>query len=116
METLIKACDNKSLIGLLLEQMKSGVGFMPGGLSEKEAELRLKKYGFNEIAREQPLWPVRRLWMNVKNPLVILLTILGIISFVTEIFDQQSCICNGYFRDCPALCAGNACRQCGCKS
>ena len=53
------------------------------GLEEREAEARLAQYGFNEIASEkrQTLW--MRLLNMVKNPLVILLSVLGLISLLT---------------------------------
>lgn len=72
-----------NLINLSLEEMQSAVGFIPGGLSEGEAKRRINKYGYNEIASEKPLSPFRRIWLNIKNPLVILLTTLGVISFLT---------------------------------
>ncbi|WP_349318701.1 cation-transporting P-type ATPase [Chitinophaga sp. MM2321] len=66
-----------------LEEMQQRVDYIPGGLSTEEALKRLNEYGFNEIAREKPLSPWLRLWKNLKNPLVILLSILGLISFLT---------------------------------
>ncbi len=53
------------------------------GLSEAEAASRLKQYGANEIAREKRQTPLMRLLDNIKNPLVILLTALGVLSFLT---------------------------------
>ncbi len=53
------------------------------GLSAAEAEARLKRDGLNEIAREKHQSPLMRLVDNVKNPLVILLTGLGILSYLT---------------------------------
>jgi P-type Mg2+ transporter len=53
------------------------------GLSQSEADSRLKKYGPNEIAREKRQSGLMRLLSNVSNPLVILLTALGVISFLT---------------------------------
>ena len=53
------------------------------GLSQAQAESRLNQYGLNEIAREKHQSPLMRLLNNVKNPLVILLTVLGVISFLT---------------------------------
>jgi len=53
------------------------------GLSDVEAALRLKQYGPNEIAREKRKSPFMRLLDNIKNPLVILLTALGVLSFLT---------------------------------
>ncbi|HEX7485675.1 MAG TPA: cation-transporting P-type ATPase, partial [Vicinamibacterales bacterium] len=53
------------------------------GLSQAEADLRLKQYGLNEIAREKHQSVLMRLLSNVKNPLVLLLTALGVLSFLT---------------------------------
>jgi Mg2+-importing ATPase len=53
------------------------------GLSQAEADLRLKQYGLNEIAREKHQSVMMRLLSNVKNPLVLLLTALGVLSFLT---------------------------------
>jgi Mg2+-importing ATPase len=53
------------------------------GLSQEEIETRLEQYGFNEIIREKRQTVFIRLWDNVKNPLVILLLILGTISYLT---------------------------------
>ena len=53
------------------------------GLSQSEADSRLKKYGPNEVAREKRQSGLMRLLSNVKNPLVILLTALGVVSFLT---------------------------------
>jgi Mg2+-importing ATPase len=53
------------------------------GLSTLEAESRLKRYGRNEIAREKRQSPLMRLLDNVKNPLVILLSALGVLSYLT---------------------------------
>ena len=53
------------------------------GLSVAEANARVKRYGLNEIAREKRQSPLMRLLDNVKNPLVILLTALGVLSYLT---------------------------------
>jgi Mg2+-importing ATPase len=52
------------------------------GLSQEEADSRRKQYGLNEIAREKHQSALMRLLNNVKNPLVILLTALGVLSFL----------------------------------
>ncbi len=54
------------------------------GLTPAEVEARLEQYGPNEVAKEKRRTWLTRLWENVKNPLVILLTILGIISYLTQ--------------------------------
>jgi len=53
------------------------------GLSESEAASRFNKFGANQIAREKRISPMMRLLDNIKNPLVILLTALGILSYLT---------------------------------
>ena len=53
------------------------------GLLESEIEPRLEEYGPNEIASEKRQTWLGRLWENIKNPLVILLVLLGVISFLT---------------------------------
>jgi Mg2+-importing ATPase len=59
------------------------LGSQLSGLSTEEANSRTKQYGFNEIAREKRQSVLMRLLNNIKNPLVILLTALGVISFLT---------------------------------
>jgi len=53
------------------------------GLSNEEAEKRLLQYGPNEVGQEKKhdwLW---RIWVAVRNPLVILLAVLAIVTFAT---------------------------------
>src|SRR5665647_2852676 len=65
------------------DKVLSGLESGSDGLSTVEAGLRLKKYGPNEIAREQRKSAFVRFLDNVKNPLVILLTLLGLVSYAT---------------------------------
>jgi Mg2+-importing ATPase len=53
------------------------------GVSEEEAAARLEQYGPNEVAHERRHEWLHRLWIAVRNPLVILLTILAILTFAT---------------------------------
>ncbi len=53
------------------------------GLNEGEAGNRLKQYGPNEIAKEKRKSVFVLLLLNFKNPLVILLLVLGLISYMT---------------------------------
>ena len=59
------------------------LGSQPGGLSEAEAGSRLKRVGTNEIAREKRQSALMRLLSNIRNPLVLLLLALGVLSYLT---------------------------------
>jgi len=59
------------------------LGSQLGGLTQSEADVRLKQIGTNEIAREKRQSALMRLLSNVKNPLVLLLVALGVLSFLT---------------------------------
>jgi Mg2+-importing ATPase len=59
------------------------LGTSPAGLTEEEAAARLEQYGPNEVGREKHEgWP-HRLYIAARNPLVVLLTVLAILSFAT---------------------------------
>ena len=62
----------------------------PGGLNAAEAESRLKQVGANEIARQKRQSVLMRLLSNVKNPLVLLLVALGVLSYLTG--DQRATV------------------------
>ena len=53
------------------------------GLTDDEAEKRIEEYGYNEIGKEVKKTPILRLLENFKNPLVILLAVLAVISYIT---------------------------------
>src|SRR5512140_206717 len=53
------------------------------GLTDEEAAERLDVYGPNEVAQERHHSWLERLWIASRNPLVILLTLLAIVSFAT---------------------------------
>src|SRR6266705_3269327 len=59
------------------------VGTGPTGLTEAEAAERIEKYGPNEVAYEKKHSWWHRLYSASRNPLVILLTVLAILSFAT---------------------------------
>src|SRR5664280_1086946 len=59
------------------------LGSRVSGLSEAEADSRWKKIGPNEIAREKRQSALMRLLANLKNPLVLLLVALGVLSYLT---------------------------------
>ena len=74
---------SSDMIGLPLGELKKRLDFTEHGLSSAEAEGRLRQYGFNEISEEKPLSPFMRLWNQIKNPLVLLLCVLGAVSLFT---------------------------------
>jgi Mg2+-importing ATPase len=55
----------------------------PDGLTQAEAEQRARTWGPNEVAQEQRRGWFLRLLIIIRNPLVILLTALSTISYVT---------------------------------
>ena len=59
------------------------LGSQLSGLSKTEADARLKQVGPNEIAREKRQSALMRLLSNIKNPLVLLLVALGVLSYLT---------------------------------
>lgn len=65
---------------MVLAQLNTSIN----GLSATEIEARVAQYGINQIAKEKHVSFLGRLWENVKNPLVILLTILALVSYLTE--------------------------------
>jgi Mg2+-importing ATPase len=67
-------------------EVLQSLGTSPNGLSEAEAEERLGKFGPNEVGVEKRHEWLHRLWTAVRNPLVILLTVLAILSYATDDF------------------------------
>src|SRR5690348_12373289 len=53
------------------------------GLSDEEAAKHLESFGPNEVAQERRHGWVERLWFATRNPLVVLLLLLAIVSFAT---------------------------------
>ncbi len=64
------------------------LGTSLSGLSEEEASARQEKYGLNEVAHEKQQSWLYRLYIAARNPLVILLTILAVTSFVSYYHDK----------------------------
>ncbi len=65
------------------EELLRDLRTSPGGLTQIEAEERARTTGPNEVAQERKQgWPVRVLKI-IRNPLVILLSTLSAISFLT---------------------------------
>jgi len=53
------------------------------GLTILDVEARFEQYGPNEVAKEKHQTWLMRLVENIKNPLVILLSVLGLVSYLT---------------------------------
>jgi Mg2+-importing ATPase len=62
------------------------LGSSTSGLTEEEAVRRLEEFGPNEVGREKHETWLQRLYIAGRNPLVILLTVLAILSFATGDF------------------------------
>ncbi|ULQ56711.1 magnesium-translocating P-type ATPase [Flavihumibacter rivuli] len=77
------AIPSQELFGASPVELMQSYHTSEDGLSIEEAEKRLTFYGPNVVASEQPPGPLRRFFQNVKNPLVILLLILAIVSLLT---------------------------------
>src|SRR6516225_6355237 len=69
-----------------VDQVFEMLGTSAVGLSESEAAARLEEYGPNEVAYEEKEGWLYRLYTSGRNPLVILLTLLAILSFATGDF------------------------------
>ncbi|MGY6269981.1 magnesium-translocating P-type ATPase [Achromobacter denitrificans] len=60
-------------------------GSGPGGLSEAQAQAARERHGANEVDHEKPLsWPAH-LWLSYRNPFNLLLTVLAVLSWVTDV-------------------------------
>lgn len=67
----------------IVEPVLSELNTSIKGLTEQEAEERIEKYGYNEVGGETKKSPLIRFLDNLKNPLVILLAVLAVISYIT---------------------------------
>lgn len=65
-------------------QLLNNLGSHTDGLSEAEADALRAQYGLNEVEHEQPLPWWTHLWHCYKNPFNLLLTLLVVISWLTE--------------------------------
>lgn len=66
----------------LLQRLETSIN----GLSDGVAAERLEVFGPNEVAQEKHHGWIERLWLASRNPLVILLTFLAVVSFATGDF------------------------------
>ncbi|NUT76241.1 magnesium-translocating P-type ATPase [Pseudomonas sp. C1C7] len=77
-QTLVSAADSDT--GPLLARL----GSHTDGLSDEEADVLREQFGLNEVEHEQPLPWWTHLWHCYKNPFNLLLTLLAVISWLTE--------------------------------
>ncbi|WP_458373171.1 magnesium-translocating P-type ATPase [Pseudomonas laurylsulfatiphila] len=77
-QTLVSAAGSDT--GQLLDTL----GSHTDGLSEPEADALREQFGLNEVEHEQPLPWWTHLWHCYKNPFNLLLTLLAVISWLTE--------------------------------
>ena len=73
-----------SSVGDMLQQPREEVKPAFPGLSTAEARKRLRQYGPNQAVLEKTITFWQRLWMATKNPLVVLLLVLGAVSYATD--------------------------------
>ena len=85
--TLLRASGNDAASVLL--RLGSG----DDGLTSEQARSLLAKHGPNEVEHEQPLSPLQHLWQCYKNPFNLLLTLLAVVSYLTE--DVQATVVIG---------------------
>jgi Mg2+-importing ATPase len=77
-QTLVVAANSSTV------QLLGTLGSHAEGLNTQEADALRAQYGLNEVEHEQPLpWWVH-LWHCYKNPFNLLLTLLAVISWLTE--------------------------------
>ncbi|NBF05854.1 magnesium-translocating P-type ATPase [Pseudomonas sp. Fl5BN2] len=77
-QTLVAAANSDA--AHMLDQL----GSHTDGLSTQEAEAQRERYGLNEVEHEQALPWWTHLWHCYKNPFNLLLTLLALISWLTE--------------------------------
>lgn len=70
---------NSEVTKALLKRLNTSIG----GLTEEEAEIRLEEHGYNQMDSEKKKSLFHKLMANLKNPLVILLAVLSLISYIT---------------------------------
>jgi Mg2+-importing ATPase len=81
------------IAALSVDEALSNLDSSYEGLTNEEASKRTQQFGANVAAREKKVSLLFRLWDNIRNPLVILLLVLGAISYFTG--DLRSAIVIG---------------------
>ena len=75
-----------SPVAALLQQLDTS----SRGLSPEQAQQRQLRHGPNEVAHEKPLPAWQHLWHCYRNPFNLLLTLLAVVSYLTE--DEKATI------------------------
>ncbi|WP_347614874.1 cation-transporting P-type ATPase, partial [Comamonas thiooxydans] len=75
-----------SPVAALLQQLDTS----SRGLSPEQVRQRQLRHGPNEVAHEKPLPAWKHLWHCYRNPFNLLLTLLAVVSYVTE--DEKATI------------------------
>ena len=65
-------------------EVLQSLGTSAQGLTEAEAREKLAQHGANEVGVEKKHEWLRRLWTAARNPLVVLLTVLATLSYLTN--------------------------------
>jgi Mg2+-importing ATPase len=86
-QTLVSAATAET--DTLLRQLDSHAD----GLSETQAEAIRARVGLNEVEHEKPLPWWQHLWLSFRNPFNLLLTLLAVISYLTD--DMQATVVIG---------------------
>ena len=66
------------------EALLERLGCHPDGLSDQEVNGIRDKAGYNEVEHEKPLPWWRHLWLAYRTPFSLLLTVLALVSYLTE--------------------------------
>jgi P-type Mg2+ transporter len=66
------------------KDLLEGLDSHSDGLSEAQADLIRERVGLNQVEHEKPLPWWTHLWLSYRNPFNLLLTLLAIISYLTE--------------------------------
>ncbi len=72
--------DTEELLSLPIDQLLARLHTSELGLTSQDTENRLKTYGYNEITKEKRRSAVIEFFSHLRNPLVVILLIAGVIS------------------------------------
>ncbi len=72
--------ENQDLLSLSVDEVLTQLKTSQSGLSSQEVQSRLEKYGPNELAEKQKRTGLLEILYHLRNPLVLILLIAGLIS------------------------------------